>query len=103
MSAPSQDPAQWLRELMRIEPAALWPPVDIADPGKAFAAAAAPWTKAVADVTAMQLSAMQQLAAPWASVFPGLGAPAEPIKDRRFAGEAWTKDPRYEARRRVPT
>ena len=97
MSAPSQDPAQWLRELMRIEPAALWPPVDIADPGKAFAAAAAPWTKAVADFTAMQLSAMQQLAAPWASVFPGLGTAAEPIKDKRFAGEAWTKDPRYEA------
>ena len=27
----------------------------------------------------------------------GRGAAAEPIKDRRFAGEAWTKDPRYEA------
>jgi polyhydroxyalkanoate synthase subunit PhaC len=97
MSAPSQDPATWLLNLMKTEPAALWPPVDIADPGKAFAAAAAPWTKAVADFTAMQLSAVQQLTAPWTSAMPGLGAPAEPVKDRRFAGEAWTKDPRYDA------
>src|SRR5687767_10468685 len=52
MSAPSQDPAQWLRDLMKAEPSALWPPVDIADTGKAVAAVAAPWTKAVADFTA---------------------------------------------------
>src|SRR4051794_32481368 len=49
MSAAPQDPAKWLRDLMKAEPAALWPPIDIADTGKAMAAAAAPWTKAVAD------------------------------------------------------
>jgi polyhydroxyalkanoate synthase len=97
MSAPSQDPAQWLRDLMKAEPSALWPPVDIADTGKAVAAVAAPWTKAVADFTAMQLSAVQQMTAPWTSALQGLGAPAEPVKDKRFAGEAWTKDPRYDA------
>jgi polyhydroxyalkanoate synthase subunit PhaC len=97
MSAPSQDPAQWLRDLMKAEPAALWPPIDIADTGKAVAAAAAPWTKAVADFTAMQLSAVQQMTAPWASALQGFGAPPEPVKDKRFAGEAWTKDPRYDA------
>ena len=97
MSAPSQDPAQWLRDLMKAEPAALWPPVDIADTSKAVAAAAAPWTKAVADFTAMQLSAVQQMTAPWASALQGFGAPPEPVKDKRFAGAAWTEDPRYDA------
>jgi polyhydroxyalkanoate synthase subunit PhaC len=82
---------------MKAEPTALWPPVNIADTGKAVAAVVAPWTKAVADFTAMQLSAVQQMTAPWTSVIQGAGAPGEPIKDRRFAGDAWTKDPRYEA------
>ena len=27
----------------------------------------------------------------------GMGPSSEPIKDRRFSGEAWTKDPRFEA------
>jgi polyhydroxyalkanoate synthase len=82
---------------MKSEPAALWPDAAIADTGKAIAAVTAPWTKAVADFTAMQLSAVQQMAAPWTSALQGAGAPAEPVKDRRFAGEAWTKDPRYDA------
>jgi polyhydroxyalkanoate synthase subunit PhaC len=97
MSSPSQDPATWLLDLMKAEPAALWPSVDIADTGKAVAAVAAPWTKAVADFTAWQLTAMQQMAAPWTAALPGVGAAADPVKDKRFAGEAWTKDPRYEA------
>jgi polyhydroxyalkanoate synthase len=97
MSAPLQDPAKWLLDLMKTEPAALWPPVNIADTGKAVAAVVAPWTKAVADFTAMQLSALQQLTVPWTSALQGVGAPAEPVKDKRFAGEAWTKDPRYDA------
>jgi polyhydroxyalkanoate synthase subunit PhaC len=97
MSAPSQDPAQWLLDLMTTEPAALWPPVNIADTGKAVAAVSAPWTKAVADFTALQLTAVQQMTAPWTAALPGGGAAAEPVKDKRFAGEAWTKDPRYDA------
>jgi polyhydroxyalkanoate synthase subunit PhaC len=97
MSAPSQDPAQWLRNLMTTEPAALWPTVNIADTGKAVAAVSAPWTKAVADFTAMQLAAVQQVTAPWTAALPGAGAAAEPVKDKRFAGEAWTEDPRYDA------
>jgi polyhydroxyalkanoate synthase len=98
MSSPSQDPTRWFRDLMASERSALWPSVDIADTGKAFAAAAAPWTKAVADVTAWQLNAVKQMTAPWtAAGLPVPGAAAEPVKDKRFAGEAWTQDPRYEA------
>ena len=43
----------------------LWPTVDIADTPKALAAAAAPWTKAVADITKWQMDTMAQFAAPW--------------------------------------
>jgi polyhydroxyalkanoate synthase len=100
MSAPSQDPTKWLLDLMKAEPTALWPPGDITDSGKAAAAVAAPWTKAVADVTALQLTAAQQMTAAWTSALQGVGVPSptpEPITDRRFSGEAWTKDPRFEA------
>ena len=83
MSAPLQDPTKWLQDLMKAEPAALWPSVDIADTSKAVAAAAAPWTKAVADFSAMQLSAVQQMMAPGRPpsgarrpAMPGVGAAA---------------------------
>ena len=62
-----------------------------------MAAAAAPWTKAVAEITALQLEALKTLAAPWTALMPGVTPAAEPIKDRRFSSDAWTKDPRYEA------
>jgi polyhydroxyalkanoate synthase len=97
MSAPSQDPARWLLDLMATEPAALWPPGAIADTPKAVAAVAAPWTKAVADFTAWQLNAVQQVTAPWTAALTGGAAAAEPVTDRRFTGEEWTKDPRYAA------
>ena len=96
MSQPTPDPTRWLTELMSTEHV-MWPGLDIADTTKAMAAAAAPWTKAVADITAMQLEALKTLAAPWTVLLPGVTPAAEPIKDRRFAADAWTKDPRYEA------
>jgi polyhydroxyalkanoate synthase subunit PhaC len=96
MSRPTPDPTRWLTDLMSTEHV-LWPNLDIADTSKALAAAAAPWTKAVADITALQLDALKKLTAPWTALLPAPDGGAEPIKDRRFAGEAWTKDPRYEA------
>ena len=96
MSRPTPDPTRWLTELMSTEHV-MWPGLDIADTTKAMAAATAPWTKAVADITALQLEALKTLAAPWTVLLPGVTPAAEPIKDRRFADDAWTKDPRYEA------
>ena len=96
MSQPTPDPTRWLTELMSTEHV-MWPGLHIADTAKAMAAAAAPWTKAVAEITALQLEALKTLAAPWTALMPGVTPAAEPIKDRRFAGDAWTKDPRYEA------
>ena len=96
MSPATPDPTRWLTDLMSTEPV-LWPSLDVADTSKAFAAAAAPWTKAVADITKMQMDMLQQMAAPWLAAMPAAASTTEPIKDRRFAGEAWTKDPRFEA------
>ena len=98
MSRPS-DPTRWLTDLMSTQHV-LWPPsLDITGTSQAMSAAMAPWTKAVADITALQIDAWTKLTGPWAAMVPGAAAPeaGEPIKDRRFAGEAWTKDPRYAA------
>jgi polyhydroxyalkanoate synthase len=97
MSSSLPDPTSWLADLLRSESSVLWPAGDIADTSKALVAAAAPWTKAVAEFTSWQLKTLQQMAAPWVTALPGAGAAPEPTKDKRFAGDAWSKDPRYEA------
>jgi polyhydroxyalkanoate synthase len=96
MSQPAPDPTRWLTDLLKTEHV-MWPNIEVADTSKALAAATAPWTKAVADFTKWQLDTLQQLAGPWAAVVPGISTPKEPIRDRRFADEAWSKDPRFEA------
>jgi polyhydroxyalkanoate synthase subunit PhaC len=95
MTQSPPDPAKWLIDLMTAEPAALWPTGEIADAAKALSAAAAPWTKAVAEFAKWQMDTLQQMTAPWAQVLPGAYAAPEPVKDKRFAGEAWSTDPRY--------
>jgi polyhydroxyalkanoate synthase subunit PhaC len=97
MTSPLPDPTTWLTDLMKSEHTVLWPSGDVTEASKALAAAAAPWTKTIAELGALQLNMFQQLMAPWRAVVPGAADTAEPIKDRRFAGEAWTKDPRFEA------
>jgi polyhydroxyalkanoate synthase len=95
MSRPTPaDPTRWLTDLMSTQHV-LWPNLDITGTSQAVSAAMAPWTKAVSDITALQMEALKQFTAPWTAMMPGT-ANAEPIKDRRFTGEAWTKDPRYE-------
>ncbi len=77
MSQQIPDPARWLADLMQVQQTV--------------------WTKAVADLTAWQLGTLQQMATAWTGALPGAGAAAEPIKDKRFAGEAWRTDPRFDA------
>jgi polyhydroxyalkanoate synthase subunit PhaC len=97
MSPPSNDPTRWLTDLMKTKHMVLWPSGEIADTPKALAAAAAPWTKAFAELSALQLKMFQQLTAPWTAALGATGAAPEPITDKRFAGEAWSSDPRFEA------
>ena len=97
MSQSFPDPTRWLADLMKAEHTVLWPAGDIADTSKALAAAAAPWTKAVAELTTWQLNSLQQMADSSTAALPGTDVAAEPVKDKRFAGEAWSKDPRFDA------
>ena len=112
MTQPIQDPTQWFTELLKTQPPVLWPSgtgaVDLT-------AAVKQWTDSVAAFTKWQQDSMNQLTAPWTAALAGLpgvpGLPAAPglgaipgfapagdsIKDRRFADEAWSKDPRYDA------
>src|SRR5690348_1262917 len=82
------DPARWLADLMKVQHTVLWPAGDISGTSETLAAAATSWTKAVADLTAWQLSTLQQMTAPWTATLPGVSAATEPVKDKRFAGEA---------------
>src|SRR5260370_24272724 len=97
MSQQVPDPARWLADLMKVQPTVLWPTGDIFDTSETLAAAATLWTKAVADLTAWQLNTLQQMAASWTAALSGVGVGAEPVKDKRFAGEGWSKDPRFDA------
>ena len=101
MSQPLPDPTRWLADLMKSQHTVMWQS-DVADTSKALAAAAAPWTEAVAELHQMADRRDEQFTAPWAAALPGSDAATEPVTDRRFAGEAWTKDPRFEAVARVP-
>jgi poly[(R)-3-hydroxyalkanoate] polymerase subunit PhaC len=95
MTRATPESTRWLTDLMSTEHV-LWPKVDIADTTKAMAAATAPWTKAVAEITKLQLDTLTKLTTAWTAMLPGAST-QEPIADRRFRDEAWTKDPRYAA------
>ncbi len=95
MTGATPDSTRWLTDLLSAEHA-LWPNVDMTGTAKAMAAAAAPWTKAVAEVTKLQLDTLAKLTSAWTAMIPG-ATTQEPVSDRRFADEAWTKDPRYDA------
>ena len=94
MTRATPDPTRWLTDLL--ESGHLrWPAPDVSAVTKAMAAATEPWTKAVGDLTKLQWETFSTLTKGWAAMLPT--AAAEPIADRRFADEAWTKDPRYAA------
>ena len=91
MSRPAPDPTRWFTDLINSQKALL-----TATAGGAEIPAAKQWTDALTSLAKGQMDSWNQLTAQWAAMF-GMGLPSEPIKDRRFSGEAWTKDPRFEA------
>ena len=94
MTRATPDPTRWLTDLL--ESGHLrWPAPDVSAVTKAMTAATEPWTKAVGDLTKLQWETFSTLTKGWAAMLPT--AAAEPIADRRFADEAWPKDPRYAA------
>ncbi len=97
MSQHLPDPARWLADLMTSDRPVLWPTVGMADSTKALSAAAEPWTATVAEFTKWQQQGMRQMTAAWTAAYSRAGGSAAPIEDKRFADEAWSKDPRYAA------
>jgi polyhydroxyalkanoate synthase len=91
MSRPAPDPTRWFTDLVNSQKALLTATADGAE-----IPAAKQWTDALTSFTKWQMDSWNQLTGQWAAMF-GMGPSFEPIKDRRFSGEAWTKDPRFEA------
>ncbi len=85
------DPTQWFTDLVGQQQSVLSNAPDFATlPG------VTEWTEAVSKLAKWQQDSWTAMTAPFMS-WLGMGQASEPIPDSRFAGEAWTKDPRYAA------
>jgi len=94
MTSPLPDPTSWLTDLIKTQPPmVLWPTGDVANTTAALTAAAAPWTKAVAQMTQWQMDTMKSF---WAPFLGGADKSGAGVADRRFSDDAWSSDPRYE-------
>ena len=97
MTTPNPDPTQWLADLMAAQQNLLRS-ITPADARPASGAPEMPWLKAAGDFAQWQLQAQQKMMSMWSAALSGgaaaPGAAAPP--DRRFAGDAWQQDPRFE-------
>ncbi|SDR58028.1 polyhydroxyalkanoate synthase [Rhizobiales bacterium GAS113] len=92
------DPTRWLADLMATQQMLLQSLGSPAAPGAAEPAASnafTTWPQAADAVTKWQQQAMQQMTSLWPAAMPA-GA-AAPAVDRRFAGDPWRQDPRFDA------
>ncbi|HEY5114146.1 MAG TPA: class I poly(R)-hydroxyalkanoic acid synthase [Nakamurella sp.] len=87
------DPTRWLTELLTTPQTLLFP----AGTAAAELPGVKQWTDAVAAFTQWQTETVKLLMAPWTAMMPGLGTAEKKIGDRRFAADAWTRDPRFDA------
>ena len=100
MSAIPSNPAQWLADLMAAQQT-MWLPVD---PGAAQEAGTQPspaslfmpWLQVPSALAQWQQQALRQMTSFWSSAVPGAAAQTGVPADRRFAGDAWQQDPRFE-------
>lgn len=104
MATSTNDQTKWLTALVQQQAAILTPGGDTMGATKTLAEAMAPWTKAYNDLTQAQLKLyhsmtqpVQQMFEPWLKLIPGGEAFTKPLTDKRFRGEAWSRDPRFEA------
>ncbi|MBP8271689.1 MAG: hypothetical protein KAX42_07415, partial [Sphaerotilus sp.] len=100
MTAPTPDPSKWLtdllagqQELFRI----LGGGTDPAGSGEAAPPLALPFMSPWMEGTKALLAWQQQASNWWTGALAVSGAGAQvPLADRRFAGEAWRNDPRFD-------
>ena len=97
------DPSQWMSEMLQAQQQ-LWQPFIQLPASEALAQPAlAPWSQDADAWTQWQRQGWQQWSDLWSgalagSAFAGFTGPAAaPPTDRRFAGEAWQQDPRFDA------
>ena len=105
MAADTPDPTRWFTDLMAAQQA-LWRPAssaaDDATEGAGGASALGafnmPWMQAANSFVQWQQQALQQMTTLWSGAMPfGMAAPdAAAPADRRFAADAWRKDPRFD-------
>ncbi len=109
MEKATNDPAQILanlletgQELMRKS----FAPAAGGDPSEDTAHPAAQWMEATKRITEMQQDYLKQVTGFWTSAMGGANpwqpvAPAGDASDKRFAGEAWNGDPRFDMIKRA--
>ena len=102
-SPTAPDPTLWMNDLLKAQQQ-LWKPFADIAPGEGLGASAlAPWKQAADTWTQWQRQGWQQWSDAWSgalagSAFAGFSGPsAAPQPDRRFSGEAWQQDPRFDA------
>ena len=99
MTAPTPDPSKWLTDLLAGQQQMLrifGGGAEPAAPKDAAPAAAPPFMAPWLEGTQAMLAWQQQLGSLWTGALPGSATTAA-LDDRRFAGEAWRKDPRFDA------
>ena len=97
MTRATPDPTRWLTDLL--ESGHLrWPTPDVSAVTKAMTAAAEPWTKAVGDLTKLQMETFSTLTKGWAAMLPG----APPRSPSRTAGSPTRRGRRTRATRPSP-
>ena len=103
MTAPTPDPSKWLTDLLAGQQQMLRIFGGGAEPAastEAAPSAALPFMAPWLEGTQAMLAWQQQLGSFWSGALPG-SATAAALDDRRFAGEAWRKDPRFDAMSRA--
>ncbi len=87
------DPTRWLADLFTNATGPLWPYQPAVAPA---GDASSWWTDGVKAFTGWQQDSLRQLSAPWKTMWDTASGTPAPVTDRRFTGDAWSKDPRYE-------
>jgi len=100
MSTRPNDPAQWLANLFAVNPGAMGHPGG----GDAGADRADPFSQATRQFAEMQQTYARQMSSLWTGVWGLPGQKEEApgaTDDKRFTGDAWQQDPRYDVLKRT--
>ena len=106
MSTPQDDPARWLATMLESSQAMMrqfTQPGSPGSPGIDNGGIPNPFAAASHQFAEMQQNYVRQMTDMWAGMWklPGTETAPAPQEDRRFAAEAWSKDPRFDVVKRM--